>query len=78
VDHPFQITRVDIMELPLTASGNRYAVVFKDLFTKWPLVFATPDQKIERIAKVIAKRWYPYLEHLRHYYLTGVQICYLI
>ena len=33
------------MELPVTAKGNRYVVVFQDLFTKWPLVFAVPDKK---------------------------------
>ena len=49
VDHPFQIVGVDIMELPLTAKGNKYLVVFQDLFTKWPMAFPTPDQKTERI-----------------------------
>ena len=38
------------MELQITARGNRYVIVFQDLFTKWPLVFLTPDQKAERIA----------------------------
>ena len=47
---PFQIWGVDIMELPVTAKGNRYIIVFQDLFTKWPLVFAAPDHKAIRIA----------------------------
>ena len=34
VNHPFQIVGVDIMELPLTTNGNKYAIVFQDLFTK--------------------------------------------
>ena len=34
VDHPFQIVGVDIMKLPLTTNGNKYAIVFQDLFTK--------------------------------------------
>ena len=50
---------IDIMELPLTANGNKYAIVFQDLFTKWPMVYATPDQKAERIAKLLAQEIVP-------------------
>ena len=32
------------MELPVITQGNRYVVVFQDLFTKWPMVFPTPDE----------------------------------
>ena len=59
VDHPFQIIGVDIMELPVTTSGNRYAIVFQDLFTKWPMVYAAPDQKVVRIAKLLAEEIVP-------------------
>ena len=59
VDHPFQIIGIDIMELPLTANGNKYAIVFQDLFTKWPMVYATPDQKAERIAKLLTQEIVP-------------------
>ena len=45
VDYPSQIVGVDIMELSLTTNGNRYAIVFQDLFTKWPMVYAATDQK---------------------------------
>ena len=38
---------VDIMELPVTARGNRYVI---DFLTKWSLVFPVPDQKAIRIA----------------------------
>ena len=31
VDHPFKILGVDVMELPLTAKGNKYLIVFQDL-----------------------------------------------
>ena len=34
VDHLFQIVGVDIMELTLTLKGNKYLVVFQDVFTK--------------------------------------------
>ena len=59
VNHPFQIVGVDIMELPLTTNGNKYAIVFQDLFTKWPMVYATPDQKAERIAKLLTQEIVP-------------------
>ena len=37
IECPFQIVGVDIMELPVTAWGNWYAIIFKDLLIKWPL-----------------------------------------
>ena len=55
VNHPFQIVGVDIIELPLTTNGNKYALVFQDLFIKWPMVYATPDQKAEGIAKLLTR-----------------------
>ena len=59
VDHPFQIVGVDIMELPLTTKGNRYLIVFQDLFTKWPMAYPAPDQKAERIARLLAEEIVP-------------------
>ena len=53
VDHSFQIMGVDIMKLPLTTKGNKYLIVFQDLFTKFPMAFPTPDQKTERIARLL-------------------------
>ena len=59
VDHPFQIVGVDIMELPLTTNGNRYVIVFQDLFTKWPMVFPAPDQKAARLVKLLVEEIVP-------------------
>jgi len=59
VSRPFQIWGVDIMELPTTARHNRYVIVFQDMFSKWPLVFAVPDQKAIRIAKLLAEELIP-------------------
>ena len=59
VQRPFQIWGVDILELPQTQKGNHYAVVFQDFFTKWPLVFPTPDQKSLRIARLLAEELVP-------------------
>ena len=43
---PFQIVGLDIMELPLTSKGNRYLIVFQDLFTKCPMVHPASDKKL--------------------------------
>ena len=60
VQKPFQVIGVDIMELPVTHSGNRYVFVFQDYLTKWPMVYPIPDQKSERIAKIIVNEIIPF------------------
>ena len=40
-------------ELPVTTRGNKYVVVFQDLFTKWLMVYPTSDQKAKRIARLL-------------------------
>jgi len=47
------------MELPITTRENRYVIVFQDLFTKWPIVFPTPDQKAVQIAQLLVKEVIP-------------------
>ena len=47
------------MDLPLTDQGNKHVVVIQDLFTKWPLAFAIPDQKTTRIARLVAEEVIP-------------------
>ena len=59
VTRPFQILGVDLMELPKTSSGNRYIVVFQDLFSKWPFVFPVPDQQSIRIVRLLTERIFP-------------------
>lgn len=49
------------MKLPLTDDGNRYVLVFQDFLTKWPMVFAMPDQKSKRIAELLVKEIIPLL-----------------
>ena len=41
------------MDLPCTV------VVFQDMFTKWPMVFLVPNQKAERIAKLLCEEIVP-------------------
>ena len=60
VQRPFQVVGVDIMELPLTEAGNKYVLVFQDYLTKWPMVYPMPDQKSERIAKIIVQELLPF------------------
>ena len=49
VQQPFQILAIDVMDLPATCQGNKHVVVFQDYLTKWPMVYAIPDQKAHRI-----------------------------
>ena len=44
VGGPFDHVGVDVLQLPKTKRGNKYAVVFVDYLSKWPEVFATTDQ----------------------------------
>lgn len=60
VERGFQIVGVDVMELPRTKKGNRYVVVFQDFLTKWPMVFAIPDQKAVRLARLLVEEVVPF------------------
>jgi len=55
VTGPFDCVGVDVLPLPHTFDGNQYAVVFVDYLTKWPEVFATPDQTAETIANLFVR-----------------------
>ena len=55
VRRPFQKIGVDVMHLPCTECGNKHVVVFQDMFTKWLLVFPVPDQRAERIARLLCE-----------------------
>ena len=59
--HPETLQKigVDVMDLPCTERGNRHIVVFQDIFTKWPMVFAVPDQRTERIARLLCEEIIP-------------------
>ena len=57
--HPFQIIGVDAMDLSKPIKGIKHVIVFQDLFTKWPLIFSVPDQKIERIVRLLCEEMVP-------------------
>jgi len=54
-----QIIGIDVLELPKTECGNQYDIVFQDFLTKWPMVFATLDQRAIRIVRLLAEEIVP-------------------
>ena len=46
---------VDVLQLPKTKRGNRYVIVFVDYLTKWPEVYAVPDQTAPTIARLFVE-----------------------
>ena len=52
---PFDQIGVDIIQFPKTSRGNQYAVVFMDYLTKWPEVFAVPDQSAATVARLLVE-----------------------
>lgn len=58
VGGPFHCVGVDVLQLPLTQGGNRYAVAFTDYLMKWVEAFAVPDQTADTIdrARLLQER----------------------
>ena len=46
---PSEMVGVDVLQLPESYHGNKYAIVFMDYFNKWPEVAAAPNQTAETI-----------------------------
>ena len=55
VGGPFHTVGVDVLQLPRSLEGNQYAIVFVDYLTKWPEVFAVPDQTADTIARLLVE-----------------------
>ena len=55
VGGPFHTVGVDVLQLPQSFDGNKYAIVFMDYLTKWPEVFATSNQTAETIARLFVE-----------------------
>ena len=55
VSGAFDHVGVDVLQLPRTRKGNRYAVLFVDYLTKWPEVFAVPNQMSATIAQLLVE-----------------------
>jgi hypothetical protein len=56
VGGPFDRIGVDILQLPVTKRGHKYAVVFMDYLTKWPEVFPVRDQTAPTIAQLLVEK----------------------
>ena len=63
VGGPFHRVGVDVLQLPLSHEGKQYAMVFMDYLTKWPEVFAVPNQKAETIARLGCVQFYTNKKH---------------
>ena len=50
---PWELVAVDILKVPQSAQGNQYILVAQDYFSKWPFAQPMPDQKAERIVKIL-------------------------
>ena len=55
VKGPFHCVAVDVLQLPLSSSGNEYVVVFMDYLTKWVEAFPTADQQASTIASLLVE-----------------------
>ena len=49
----FDRVGVDVIQFPKSYEGNQYGIVFADYLTKWPEVFAAPDQTSLTIAQLL-------------------------
>ncbi|XGW22596.1 hypothetical protein V3C99_005091 [Haemonchus contortus] len=57
VTKPFEVIGVDVLEVGLSTSGNRYLVVVIDHFSKWLAAYPTPTKSAEDIARLVFGRW---------------------
>ena len=44
---------VDVLKVPISLQGNEYILVAQDYFSKWPFAVPMPDQKAERIVRIL-------------------------
>lgn len=52
---PYERIAIDITEMPLSAQGNKYALVVMDYFSKYVHVFPMPSQTTESVADGLMK-----------------------
>ena len=45
----FECVCMDVVELDLSSSGNRYVLVFQDYLSKWPEVYAVSNRKVQTV-----------------------------
>ena len=66
VEGPFDRIGVDVVELPVSKKGHKYAAAFMDYLTKWPEAFSTKDQTAPTIANCSWKRSSAAIDHQLH------------
>ena len=55
---PFERIAMDVAgPFPTSDSGNRYVLVVMDYFSKWPEVYAIPNQEARTIVDVFSRNW---------------------
>ena len=59
VGGPFERLGIDVLQLPKSRSGKKYAIVVMDYLTKWPEVFTTSKQDTLTIAKLLMEQVVP-------------------
>ncbi len=55
---PFERIAMDVAgPFPISQLGNRYVLVVMDYFSKWPEVYAIPNQEAGTVADVFINNW---------------------
>jgi len=49
----WEMVAVDVLRIPTSPQGNGYLLVAQVYFSKWPFAIPMPDQKAERIVKIL-------------------------
>ena len=53
---PFENMAVDLLAMPVSSAGNRYAMVAMDYFSRYAIVVPLPDKKACTVAKAIMEK----------------------
>ena len=57
---PADLVSVDVLgPFPISAKGNKYIIVFMDLFTRYPYAYALPDQTAQTVADIFVLHYIP-------------------
>ena len=67
---PFDLMAMDLLQFPITRSGNKYAAVLIDHFTKWACVVPITNKQSDTVARVFKKKMLPFLLKIPNRMLT--------
>ncbi|XP_049308039.1 uncharacterized protein LOC125777350 [Bactrocera dorsalis] len=58
VGSPFERVAMDVAgPFPTSTAGNKYLLVVMDYFSKWPEVYALPNQEAKTVAEAFVENW---------------------